>query len=290
MVVNNGTTEILAEVYRHENGGMKGVQIRLANLLGSRIKSGVVPMDNTIDFPEVQSHLPNPSKPLSLSVRAPETKKAYMISLDYDALVELPFRIEKGVVEVEVPKLYRSALIYLSSGDDREILKIGGGKAVREVPKAKELVYMESTRLAKRASGPAITIFPETSAVKGGTARSFYRNEMSTFIYGAESDVNEMEVQFDSDLKLKNPLLEIGGMNDNAKVHATIEVTLNQERLFLGKTRFPSDEWGILSFPMKEIALKEKGNQLKIRIVGKGTHAGPPWFGVTYLRFQNDSK
>ena len=73
------------------------------------------------------------------------------------------------------------------------------------------------------------------------------------------------------------------------KVYPTVEITLNEERVFLGKARFPSDEWGVLYFSLRNSQLKEKGNQLKIRIVGKGTRAGPPWFGITYLRFRDAS-
>ncbi len=284
MILHNGTTEIVAEVYSHQNAGMKGVQIRLVNMIGSRIKTGEVPADNTIDFPAIESYLPDPKKPLSLTVRAPGTKKAYMISPDFEETVELPFRVEKEEVKLEVPKLYRCALIYLSSGDDREILKMG--KVVKETPSAKALIYSKSTPLLKRINEKEITFFPEMEKVKGGIARSFYKNEMSTFIYGTESDHNEINVEFDSEVIFKQPVLEIGGMNDNGKAYPTIEITLNEERLFLGKARFPSDEWGVSYFSLRNIKLNEKNNQLKIRIVGKGTRAGPPWFGVTYLRFR----
>ena len=186
MVVHNGTTEIVAEVYRHQNAGMKGVQIRLVNMIGSRIKTGEVPMDNTIDFPAIQSYLPDPQKPLSLTVKAPGTKKVYMISPDFDETVDLPFREAKEGIVFEIPKLYRCALVYLSAGEDREIVKMG--KIVKEMPPAKALVYSKSTPLLKRINEKEITIFPEMESVKGGIARSFYKNEMSTFIYGSESE------------------------------------------------------------------------------------------------------
>lgn len=140
MIVENLPRGVVAEVYRQQYGDLKGVQVMLANFLGGNVKEGVIPPLGDVSFPSVKDHQPDPSKPIHIAVRADDVKKVYVMSPDFEEVVELPFRAEKGLVHVDLPEMHRYAMLYFSQGSDAEILKIAGGKTVQNIPPARELL------------------------------------------------------------------------------------------------------------------------------------------------------
>ena len=46
-------------------------------------------------------------------------KNVYLLSPDFDAVVELPFKEDGGLVRVDLPELYRYAMLYFSQGVKR---------------------------------------------------------------------------------------------------------------------------------------------------------------------------
>ncbi len=140
MVVENLPRGVVAEVYRQQYGALKGVQVLLANFLGGNVKEGVNPAPGDISFPSVKDHLPRPNEPIHVAVRAEAVKKVYVLSPDFDEVVELPFKEEAGLIHVDLPVLHRYAMLYFSQGSDAEILKISGGKTVNSIPPARDLI------------------------------------------------------------------------------------------------------------------------------------------------------
>jgi hypothetical protein len=140
MVVENLPRGVVAEVYRQEYRELKGIQVLLANFLGGEVAEGIISPPADISFPSVRERQPRPNEPIRVAVRAPGVKKVYLLSPDFDAVVELPFQEEGEMVRVELPVLYRFAMLYFSQGSDAEILKAAGGKTVDVIPPARDLI------------------------------------------------------------------------------------------------------------------------------------------------------
>ena len=150
MVVENLPRGVVAEVYRQEYGELKGVQVLLTNFLGGEVKEGIIPAAGDVSFPSVRDYQPSQKEPIRVTVRAKGVKNVYLLSPDFDAVVELPFKEDGGLVRVDLPELYRYAMLYFSQGSNAEILKIAGGKTAKVIPPARALVVEKTEPPAGR--------------------------------------------------------------------------------------------------------------------------------------------
>ncbi|MFH1970633.1 MAG: alpha-amylase family protein [Verrucomicrobiota bacterium] len=157
----------LVQAYRHRFKDLRGIQVHLANLLGGRLKEGVVPLVNEINYPEVRPNLPNPDKPITVSVRTDQVKSVYLLSPDFDATVELPFKKKDGYATVELPVFSRYDILYFSEGGNGEILRLNGGKSIRNIPPAKELVTLDRNFMVDiNPNDQSVTMWASGTAIR----------------------------------------------------------------------------------------------------------------------------
>src|SRR5262249_48221678 len=97
---------IVAEAYRQQHGKLRGVEVQLVNFLGGVIKEGVVPLNSNINFPIVKSHLPHPDRPITISVRARQVRQVFVLSTDFDGVVQLPFSTAGEYTTVRLPTFH----------------------------------------------------------------------------------------------------------------------------------------------------------------------------------------
>jgi len=290
LIVQNVPQGIVVEAYKHHFKDMKGIQVHVANFLGGVIKEGVVPIINEVSFPEARPLLPDPQKPISLKVLAPETKKVYLISPDFDATVGLPFRKEGNYVCVELPDFYRYFILYFSEGDDSEFKTLNNG-VVTKLPPAKKLLLEEKNALAGKYDPDSVIVFADDTRFTGGQKGEVWKlKEPSCTIYGTESGISNVTISFDINKKIEKPILEIGAMDDNQPSKAPIEIKLNGKTVFRGNSTFPDAGWSLRSFKIDKSDLKEGRNIVEISNTGKGPRGNIPWMGISFVRIKTSQK
>ncbi len=287
MIVGNLSKGIVAEAYRHDMGDLKGIQVHLANFLGGRLKEGIVPQLNDVTFPEVRPNLPDPSKPITISVRARDVKSVYLLSPDFDATVRLPVTRKGEYATVALPVLYRYFIIYFSQGSDRDILRLAQGRVVTRIPPAKKLLVEEKEPLAGKYDPNGVTVFADSKDFSGGLDFGWYKKEVCRLLYGSTSGVSVTTATLTLDRKLDRPVLDVGGMDDNQpSSHAPIEIKVNGRTVYKGPNTFPDQEWAVQSFPINAEDLHEGQNSIQIANTGEGPRGNIPWFGVSFVRLR----
>ncbi len=290
LVVQNVPQGVVVEAYKHQFKDMKGIQVHVANFLGGVIKEGTVPVINEITFPEVRPFLPDPNKPILLKALAPETKNVYLISPDFDATVELPFKKEGNYACVELPDFYRYFILYFSEGDDSEFKTLNNG-VVTKVPPAKKLIVEEKEALAGKYDPEAVIVFADDTRFSGGKKGEVWRlKEPCSVLYGTKSDVSSAIVNFEINKKIQNPVLEIGAMDDNQSSKAPIEIKFNGKTVFKGDSTFPDADWAVRSFNIKAEDVKEGQNTVEINNTGAGPKGNIPWLAISFVRVKSNSK
>ncbi len=81
-----------------------------------------------------------------------------------------------------------------------------------------------------------------------------------------------------------HPILTAGGMDDNWPNHyAPIEILVNGNSLFKGKTDFPDNEWDTRDYEIPPGILKMGDNNVVVRNLGDSASPSP-WFGIAFLK------
>ncbi|MBU0478454.1 beta-galactosidase trimerization domain-containing protein [bacterium] len=283
-IAENLPSGVVVEAYRQKYGDLEGIQVHLANFLGGRLKQGIVPTTTDVNFPDVGKHLPSTDKPISISVRAENMKKVYLISPDFDETVEMPFIKQGEYIKVELPILYRYAILYFSQGKDERILKITKGKIVNKIPEAKKLQIIEKVPLVGKYDPNNIVIFADSEKIIGGKYTGPSKGELSRIIYGTESEIPEIKTTFILKKKVKKVTLEIGARDDNISTKAPLEILINDKIVFQGRSTYPDNEWGVRQFEVNSEYIKVGENSIIIKNTGEGKKMWPPWQGINFIK------
>ena len=276
---------VVVEGFKHDFSGLKGYAIHLANFSGGLLKEGVVPSMPTISFPEVQKL--NPKLPIKIKVRALDPKSAFVISPDFDQVVQLKVKKEGDYSFVELDRFDRYSIVYFCVQGEKEFEAFAKGKFVQDIPKSKELLYSKLTPLVGRYDPQAIYLFADQeSGFQGG---QLYRADEFTaarYIYGTDSDADKQMLTGRFTVKdvIELPLLEIGGMDDNRSTKSKIEIRLNGQIIQSGETRFEDSKMSKIKIPLQKENIKLGENIIEFKTLEPGKAGSPPWIGVEYIK------
>jgi hypothetical protein len=240
----------------------------------------------------VKANLPDPSKPITVSVKASGVRKVYLISPDFESAVSLPFKENGGRVTVSLDRFARYAKLYFSQGGDKGIIQACEGKILKAIPKPKELVGEVKPALAGIYDPKSAIAFADTASFVGGhTPDAWYRAEPTRFVYGSESNKSKITVTLNLNSIPANPVLEVAAMSDNHPESVVpIEIKLNGESLFKGASTYPRDAWGVQSFDIKPEILRQGANTVEITNNGDGPLGNIPWLGVSFVRLKSKAQ
>ncbi|MFH1906918.1 MAG: hypothetical protein ABIL11_05995, partial [Chloroflexota bacterium] len=131
-------------------------------------------------------------------------------------------------------------------------------------------------------------MFADSPQFKGGLEFGWYKKEICQLLYGSQSKVTTATVTLNVKEKPANPVLEIGGMDDNQpSSKAPLEIKLNGKTIFKGKNTYPDQEWAVQAFPLKADDLVIGTNTVEIQNTGEGPQRSIPWFGVSFVRIRS---
>jgi hypothetical protein len=289
MIVKNVPVGVVTEIYQHKDGDTRGMEVDLANLLGGVTRSGMISPASDISYPDVKANLPDPSKPITVSVKASGVRKVYLISPDFEGAVSLPFKENGGRVTVNLNGFARYAKLYFSQGGDKGIIQACEGKILNAIPKPKELVCEVKPALAGSYDPKSAIVFADTASFAGGhIPDAWYRAEPTRFAYGSQSNKSKITVNIDLKSIPENAVLEVGAMSDNHPESVVpIDIKLNGETLFKGASTYPRDVWGVQSFDLKTGLLRQGTNTVEISNNGDGPLGNIPWLGVSFVRIKS---
>ncbi|OHB45959.1 MAG: hypothetical protein A2Y13_05405 [Planctomycetes bacterium GWC2_45_44] len=274
---------VVAEAYNHHLGGIKGIQVHLANLTGAYLTDGKVPMTRCLEFPDVMSMLNKQDKAITISVEANDIKDVFLISPDFDTVVSLPYTERQGCTLVKLEKFYRYSILYFNQGDSVSIRKYLG-KISDSIPAPKELIYDIIKPLAGKYDPNSITIFVDSNDCKGGYDVAKMENETTKVIYGKGSNFSELEFSFNMDKQFNNPVLELGAKDDGDATKASIKIMVNGSVVFEGASDFPDQSWLVKRIKFNEELLVKGKNVIAISNIGTGPQGYPPWVAVNFIR------
>lgn len=284
--VNNLPKGVVTEVYNHRSGGMQGIQVHLANFLGGYVEEGTIPLYDPISFPSVKNNLPEKELPISLEVKAPGVKDVFLLSPDFDATVRLDYTVSNDSVQVQLPTMHRYFILYFSQGSSEPFLKLNSTVLKAEIPEAKEMITEAIKPLAGDYDPAYTTVFANQEAFTGGQRIGLYKGEVGTYLYGQDGNLYEAQAALHLDQIPGNPLLEIGGMDDNASSKAQMEIRVNDAMIYSGSAEFPDQAWGVNQYPLKAEVLKKGKNVIHFKNLEKGVVGSIPWFGINFVRIR----
>lgn len=130
LIANTGFTTTLdnlppgvtVETYAHQYKGAEGMQMHLLNLAGI-LPDGTQEVPDRL-FPELTDRLPDPAKPIQITVRGKNIHNAFMLSPDFDGLYEVPLEKKDDAVICRVPAFARYLIIYFNTGDTQALLNL----------------------------------------------------------------------------------------------------------------------------------------------------------------------
>lgn len=289
MDVENLPLGVVAEIYRHEYKGAKGLQVHLANLSGGMITDGQIPEDKSISsFPDIQKLLPDQRNSIQIKVYGENIKNAYILSPDFDGLYEVP--IEKGNNEAtcRLPTFERYLIIYFNQGETNALHNLAKIPVCTGQPTIKPIAKYEPP--LEGFFDPASTIvFMDNSLVSGGYVWPNVFNEYVRCIYGQGSEFNLITVPIQLSNITGREKLEVGGVDDEAKSKTAIKITVNGKTIFSGKNDFSDNGHGVCIFTVPKGVLNTGKNVIQIENIEPGQLKRPPWLAIAFVKIIQDN-
>lgn len=284
LIAANLPIGIVAEGYRQSFGGVSSVQVRLANFTGGVIREGNLPQIAYLSFPEVNAKLPDPSQPITLSVRAAAVEKVLMISPDYDAAVELPFHQDGDRARVELPTFHRAAAVCFIQSGSADVLARLEGKIAGEIPAPKQLVYTEHQPMVGPYHPDHLVIFADAKAMSGGRFVVPWKDEISRTIYGQEGEAQAAATRFQLDRVPEQVTLEIAGVDGLGHPNIQLQIQINGQTIFEGTSPY-GGQWNAHPFPLDAKLLRVGENQIIIRNITAPQEGQPiAWMSIHFIR------
>ncbi|MPN10060.1 hypothetical protein SDC9_157353 [bioreactor metagenome] len=189
----------------------------------------------------------------------------------------------------EITRLDRAAMIYFCSEGQDYFTRLPGG-VTTAIPAAKELLTDYHPALAAPEDPRAFTLFADSPAMNGGIkVAAGIKEEPAQVIYGAGSDCAAITVKFTTDRELTDPVLELGGMDDNlSATRAAYRITFDGSEVFNGASTFPDDAWTVERYPLPQKKLAPGEHELKITMTAPGVRGGKPWLAVAFARLKEN--
>ena len=285
--VDNVPSGVFVEGFRHAYGPLRGVQVRLINFMGGRLKEGVVPYVSDYRFPDVSAARPDPGRPMTVSVRAVPVNAVVLFSPDFEKPVALRFTSDGTYTKVKLPALYRCAMLYFSQG---AAAALPGGPPLAQLPEPRKLVIEERPSLAGAYRAEDAVVFADAPEMAGGYFSSNSSGEPCRIIYGGKGKYPRLTIRMTLKELPANPVLDVGGMDDNAPApeKAPFRMTINGHEVFNGDAPFPDSAWSVHSWPVKRDWLKQGENTLVIESTSPSAkNFWPPWLAIHFARIRS---
>jgi hypothetical protein len=149
----------VVETYRHQYRGARGIQVHLLNLTGAVSDLLDFEPDQKafpgIAFPDVRRQLPDPGRPIEITLRGEDVREAYRLSPDFDGLYALPIERRGDEVRCRLPSFARYEIIYFSQGDAAQLRRLAnvplcaGEPVIKEIESAAGPTQAAATRNAR---------------------------------------------------------------------------------------------------------------------------------------------
>jgi len=174
--VDNLPRGIVVETYTHQYQGARGIQVHLLNLTGAASDLLSFGPDQKafagIAYPDVGSQLPDPGRPIEITVRGKNIREAFRLSPDFDGLYELAIERRGDEVRCRLPSFARYEIIYLNQGEAEAVRKLAdlpvltGEPAVKPIEGAEAQATPTRNARGELASASSELAGAETDAAK----------------------------------------------------------------------------------------------------------------------------
>lgn len=292
MQIENLPRRIFTEVYRQDTPEINGYQVHLLNLLDAKLQTGFIDPPPPLEFPSVKDHLPNKNKPIKIKVKCAGIKGVFMITPDFDRIVELPFEQSGEFTQVELPYFYRYAMLYFVQDGIDVINRLAGDDFADAIPPCKSIgKYGQEYPPVGKYNPDDVVFFADSKNFQGGHLydRPSVWPMVHRYVAGKGSGEGEDVVTFNFDLEeVDGPLtVEICAKNNNSPINAPMSLRLNGRKVPFWKNEFPPfDQWAVRKIVLPSMRLKAGKNKLVFENHGQGQ--GPflqsPWFAINFIR------
>lgn len=289
--VDNLPAGVMADILRQdysnksENKKISGYQVHLVNLLDRHLETGVIPPPPALRFPSVKENLPDKTKPITIKVKSSGIKGVYMITPDFDEIVEIPFKTSGMYTQAEIPTFYRYSMMYFVEDGLDIIRKLAGKKFVNELPACVSIKPHDPSPLSGRYDPRDMVFFADSPKYSGGLQIDMDALPIR-LIYGTQSQYNKVTLTFDLEEVNNHYLLDMGAKDDGSSFKAPIRIRINNTPLAEWKNDFPDGAWAVKSIQLPTGVLKQGKNQIVMENTGIGPKGQPPWLAVTFLRLK----
>lgn len=277
LIVKNLPVGVVAESLEHQTGPVTGISVQLINCTGAVLEDGVVPKIFEVRFPPVE-----PAGGIDIAVKADKIKKVYLVSPDYDKIIELKPVFEHGYVKVNIPGLYRYAMLYFLKTGETEVAAINNGVVADKIPEPCKMIIEKYIPSVGKYDPNNIVFFATSSGFEGGYLNDRDIGLHTRNVFGTGSTSNSMSIKFSLKDSVKKIKIELGG---NECVlpgqELPLKVTLNGKIIFEGQKMLKNRTSSSIIFNIPKSDLIENDNKLEIFNLSGSTVWDTP-----YIRFE----
>ena len=290
--VENLPRRVLAEVYKQDTPEIKGYQVHLLNLLDTKLQTGFIDPPPPLRFPSVKDNLPDKTKPIKIKVKCTGIKGVFMITPDFDRIVELPFEQSGEFTQVELPYFYRYAMLcFVQDGVD-VITQLAGGSFSGFIPACKSIgeIGEEYPPVGKYDPDDAV-FFADSKNFQGGYLSNRQTNWPTVRRYALGKGGGKDIVAFDFDLEeATGPLaIDLCAKNNNSSIKAPMTLKLNGTEITSWVNDFPYNNWAVQRVMLPASLLHPGENHLEFENHGQGPLVRAPWFAINFIRIVRDA-
>ena len=280
LIAKNLIPGVVAESLEHKTGPVTGISVQLINCTGAVLKDGIVPKIFEVKFPPVV-----PEGGIDIAVKADNIKKVYLVSPDYNQITELSPVFEKGYVKVNIPALYRYAMLYFVKTGEAEIAAINDGAISNKIPEPCKMVVEKYVPPVGKFNADNIVFFAESAAFKGGYVNDRDIGMPNRNVFGTGATVNSMSVDFSLPRPAKKLKIEFCGneyVTPGQKL--PLKIVLNGKTFFEGEKLLKHNECSAKTFDIPAGEFIQSGNKLEIFNFSASTVWDTPYLRLYFIK------
>jgi uncharacterized membrane protein len=280
LIAKNLPPGVVAESLEHKIGPVTGISVQLINCTGAVLKEGIVPKIFEVKFPPVA-----PAGGIDIAVKAENIKKVYLLSPDYSQITEIVPVFEKGYVKVNIPALYRYAMLYFVKTGEAEIAAINNAPIGNKIPEPRKMVIEKYVPPVGKYNPENIVFFAESAAFKGGYVNDRDIGMPNRNVFGTGATVNSMSVNFSLPRPAKKLKIEFCGnefVTPGQKL--PLKVILNGKTIFEGEKMLKNAECSSKTFDIPVGEFVQRGNKLEIFNFSASTVWDTPYLRLYFIK------
>ncbi len=280
LIVKNLPTGVIAEALEHKTGDVTGISVHLINCSGAVLKDGIVPKIFEVKFPAI-----TPKGGIDVALRADNIKKVYLLSPDYNRITELKPVFNKGYVKVNIPALYRSAMLYFVRKGAEHITAINNGKITTQIPKPCKMIVESYIPPVGKYDPKNIVFFADSAAYVGGYVNDRDIGLLNRNLFGTGASSNSLSVTFSLPKPAKKLGIEFYGnefITPGQKL--PLKVTLNGKVIFEGENLLENIKLSSKTFDIPAAGFTQNGNKLEVFNLSGSTVWDSPYLRLYYIK------